>query len=144
MVLMQRISGVDINASVTGIRLLDSPSSTSNASVDATINGNLIVGGVDAVNAEEQVDGTVSASLTENSLNGTTGIAINTAGVSNNIPATCNWFGTEDNTTIISIGISKCNSYTIFSGRCGWSVNPFWSPDIYSCTGLFPVKRLHR
>jgi hypothetical protein len=134
------LNGVFIDAADIGVRLLDSPSSTSNAAVEATLRDNEIVGGTDAVVLEEQVAGTVTASLTENSLEGTSGLTISAAGISNNVPATCNWFGTE-NAPTIAAGISGNVDYVPYLVvDAAGTVNPSWSASSYSCAGVLPVN----
>jgi hypothetical protein len=62
------ITGVNImpNAGGIGVRLLDSPSSTTHAKVNATVTGVTINGGAEGVKFEESVSGVVGGSITNN------------------------------------------------------------------------------
>lgn len=62
------ISGVSINASGIGIRVLDSPSSTTHANVEATVTNCFITGGTDGVKLEEAVASKVTGTINNNSI----------------------------------------------------------------------------
>jgi hypothetical protein len=96
------ISWNDITASDIGIRLLDSPSSTTHANVQATMNNNKIVSGTDGVKLEETAAGTVTASLDENSITGQSGFTIDATTISNSVAATCNWHGSSSSAVVAS------------------------------------------
>jgi hypothetical protein len=79
-----------------GVKLYDSPNSTTHASMSGYCNqllyqwwdrwsksgGNLIAGKVTGI-------------INENSITGNSGYAINATTITNNVAATCNWYGTN-------------------------------------------------
>jgi len=94
------ISEVNINASGTGIRLLDSPSSTSHANVQATVTNCFITGGTDGALLEETVANKVLGVLNNNSITGQSGDAIIATTLNTTVDATCNWYGSSNSTVV--------------------------------------------
>lgn len=68
------ISGVTINASEVGVRVLDSPSSTTHAKVNATVTNTTINAGTDGIKVEQTDNSGAQAGgvFTENTINATT------------------------------------------------------------------------
>ncbi len=124
------IDGVEINAAV-GLRLLDSPNSTTHGPIVATITGSLINAN-EGVVIEETAAGTVSATINGNSITGWSSSAINSS-VDNNTNATCNWYGTTNGQTIDN-GISGDVTYIPFLVDADID-NP-------SCLGNAPIANL--
>jgi hypothetical protein len=71
------ISNVSINASKIGVRVFDSPSSTTHAKVTASVTGCTINSAEEGIKTQEAMPGTTSGSFTDNTINaGTVGINI--------------------------------------------------------------------
>jgi hypothetical protein len=96
------ISWNDITASEFGIRLLDSPSSTTHASVQATISNNNIISGTDGIDLHENLASVVSSTIENNSITGQSGLTIDANTIANTVVATCNWHGSSNSATVAS------------------------------------------
>jgi len=130
------ISGVSINASGTGIRLLDSPSSTTHANVQATVTNCFITGGTDGVKLEETVASKVAGTINNNSITGQSGKAINATTIANMVDATCNWYGTTNGATIATL-ISGSVTYIpyLVDGNDSAPATLGFQPAVGACTG---------
>ncbi len=89
------LTNVNISATGVGVHLLDSPSSTTHANVQATATNNFIVGGAEGVKLEEAAGGTVTGTVNNNSIIGQSGFAIDATTITNIVAGTCNWYGSK-------------------------------------------------
>ena len=133
------IDGADITASV-GVRLLDSPSSSTNAQIVATITGSSINAN-EGVILEETVTGTVSATINGNSITGWASTAIN-SNVDNTIDATCNWYGTSDPTLIDNAITGDVTAVPFLKPDAAGTTYSWSGTDTYSCSGGAPIANL--
>ncbi len=135
------ISGVSIDAEEIGIRVLDSPSSTTNASVQATVTNSFIVGGIDGVKLEEAVAGTVSGTVNDNSITGQSNKAIDATTITNTVAATCNWYGSDVNLTVqAAIAGNVTFLPYLTNGNDDDLVAAGFQPELGACGGNGPVR----
>lgn len=89
------ISGVNISADAYGVRVLDSPDSTTNAPVVATVTGSTISAATEGILAEESAANTVSLTANINSITSWSNYGVEASAIANSVDATCNWFGSD-------------------------------------------------
>jgi hypothetical protein len=130
------IANMSINAGTTGIRLFDSPNSTTHANVQATVTNNFITGGAEGVKLEETIAGKVTGTVNNNSITGQSGFAINGTTISNTVAATCNWYGSALFSGVQPL-ISGPVTYMPFlvNGTDDDLVSQGFQPVAGSCTG---------
>jgi len=128
------VSGLDlsVNAGGSGLRVLDSPSSTLHAPVVVTLLNSFLADGDNGVSIEGESS---YATISENSFTGQTGLAIDASlyiGVTA-ISAACNWYDTGDFATAQALIIGNVDGNQILTDGTDTDVAQGFQPDGAAC-----------